>query len=46
VFLAPSVVYLGHVIDSQGLHPTKEKVRVVQEAPRAENVAELKSWDF
>jgi len=44
VFLAPSVVYLGHVIDSQGLHPTKEKVRAVQEAPRPENVAELKSY--
>ena len=46
VFLAPSVVYLGHVIDSQGLHPTQEKVRAVQEASRPENVAELKSWDF
>lgn len=40
VFLAPSVVYLGH---SQGLHPTQE-VRAVQEAPKPNNVAELKSY--
>ena len=26
VFLAPSVVYLGHQIDSEGLHPVAEKV--------------------
>ena len=25
VFLAPSVVYLGHQIDSEGLHPVTEK---------------------
>ena len=37
MFLAPSVVYLGHVIDSQGLHPTPEKVRAIQEAPQPEN---------
>ena len=26
VFLAPSVVYLGHRIDSQGLHPVVDKL--------------------
>ena len=44
VFLAPSVVYLDHVIDSQGLHPTPEKVRAIQEAPQPENVTLLKSY--
>ena len=33
MFLAPSVVYLGHQIDSEGLHPVAEKVVAVQEAP-------------
>ena len=27
LFMAPSVEYLGHVIDSSGLHPTKAKVK-------------------
>ena len=44
VFLAPSVEYLGHRIDAQGLHPTLEKVRAVQEAPQPMNVSELKSY--
>ena len=42
--MAPSVVYLGHRIDEQGLHPTEEKVRAVQEAPEPCNVTELKSY--
>ena len=44
VFLAPSVIYLGHVIDSQGLHPIREKVQAIQEAPPPTNVAKLKSY--
>ena len=44
VFLAPSVVYLGNVMDSQGLHPTPEKVRAIQDAPRPENIAQLKLY--
>ena len=44
VFLAPSVVYLGHQIDSEGLHPVAEKVEAVQEAPAPKNVSELKSY--
>ena len=43
-FLAPSVVYLGHVIDAQGLHPIKEKVHAIQEAPQLTCVAKLKSY--
>ena len=44
MFLAPSVVYLGHQIDSEGLHPVAEKVEVVQEATAPQNVSELKSY--
>ena len=33
MFLIKSVEYLGHVIDQDGLHPSKEKVRAIQEAP-------------
>ena len=32
-FMVPSLTYLGHLIDFEGLHPVKEKVRAVEEAP-------------
>ena len=38
VFLAPSVVYLGHKIDREGLYPVPKKEKAVQEAPRPTNV--------
>ena len=41
VFMAPSVIYLGHRIDQFGLHPTDEKVRAIRDAPRPTNVSEL-----
>ena len=47
MFIAPSVVYLGHKIDkidAQGLHPVPDKVRAVQEAPQPRNFTELKSY--
>jgi len=44
VSMAPSVVYLGHRIDEQGLHPVAEKLQALQEAPRPTNVSELKSY--
>ena len=44
VFLAPSVVYLGHRLDAQGLHPVAEKVKALQEAPSPKSVSELKSY--
>ena len=31
-FLRSQIEYLGHVIDREGLHPTAEKVRAIQEA--------------
>ena len=43
-FLAPSVVYLGHQIDAEGIHPVSEKVKAIQEAPRPTSVSGLKSY--
>ena len=43
-FLRPSIEYLGHVIDEEGLHPTEEKVKAIREAPRPKNIAELRSF--
>ena len=43
-FMAPSVSYLGHMIDEHGLHPLQEKVRAVKDAPSPKNVSELKSY--
>ena len=42
IFLAPSVDYLGYRVDAQGTHPTAEKVKAIQEAPRPTSVSELK----
>ena len=36
--------YLGHVIDTEELHPTAEKVRAIQEARKPQNVSELRSF--
>ena len=43
-FMMSSVEYLGHRIDSKGLHPTEEKLRAVKEAPQPKNVGELKAF--
>lgn len=32
IFAAKSVEYLGHVVDHEGLHPSREKVRAIQDA--------------
>ena len=37
-FLAPFVTYLGHKIDKEGLHPTDDKVKAVQDAPAPKNI--------
>ena len=37
-FMQESVTYLGHRIDQYGLHPLKEKVQAVQEAPAPKNI--------
>ena len=43
-FMRPSVTYLGHKIDSEGLHTLPERVRAVEEAPAPKSVSGLKSY--
>ena len=43
VFMHPSVTYLGHVIDAEGLHPLSDRIRAIEEAPAPKSVTELKS---
>ena len=43
-FAVPSVEYLGHIIDADGLHPSEAKVKAIREAPTPTNVTELKSF--
>ncbi|XP_017575179.2 uncharacterized protein K02A2.6-like [Pygocentrus nattereri] len=43
-FFQPSVEYLGHVIDSQGLHKAPSKVKAIMEAPAPQNVSQLRSY--
>ena len=43
-FLQPSVVYLGHLIDSAGLHPTIDKLAAVRDAPAPKDAVALKSF--
>ena len=44
LFMVPSVSYLGHKIDAEGLHPLPDKLQAVKEAPTQRNVSELKSY--
>ena len=39
-----SEVYLGHVIDKTGLHQDKERIQAITEAPRPQNMTELKAY--
>ena len=43
-FMKQSVEYLGHSIDSQGLHTMPTKVEAIQQAPGPENVQQLRSF--
>ena len=38
------VPYLGHRIDAQGLHPTRDKVEAIQQAPTPQNSTELRAY--
>ena len=42
-FLRPSIEYLGHIVDKEGIRPTEEQVKVIKEAPAATNVTQLRS---
>ena len=43
-FYAKELQYLGHCINSSGIHPTEEKVQAIKEAPRPENVSQLRAF--
>ena len=43
-FFRPSVEYLGHVIDSTGLHKAPSKVKAIVEAPSPKDVSQLRSF--
>ena len=43
-FMQPEVVYLGQVIDKTGLHLDKGRIQAIMEAPRPQNVTELKVY--
>ena len=43
-FLVPSISYLGHKIDSQGLHPLPDKIDAIVNAARPKSLTELKAF--
>ncbi|KAF7642764.1 hypothetical protein LDENG_00251050 [Lucifuga dentata] len=43
-FFKSSLEYLGHIIDSAGLHKSPEKLRAIVEAPAPTNVSQLRSF--
>lgn len=43
-FLLPQIEYLGHLISAEGLKPTTEKVRAIQNAPAPQDSQQLRSF--
>ncbi|XP_054260334.1 uncharacterized protein K02A2.6-like [Macrosteles quadrilineatus] len=43
-FFQTSIQYLGHTIDAQGLHKTKEKISAIMNSKQPENVNELRKF--
>ena len=43
-FMQESCVYLGHRLDAESIHPTKEKLLALQNAPGRKSVSELRSY--
>ena len=42
-FMKPSV-YLGHLVDKEGLHPTTEKIDTIRKMKTPQNLSELRSF--
>ena len=43
-FMQSSVEYLGHKISAEGISPTTEKLRAINDAPPPSNVSQLHSF--
>ena len=43
-FRKSTISYLGHEIDSEGIHPTQDKVNAICKAPTPNSVSELRSF--
>ena len=43
-FNVPQVTYLGYLIDKNGIHPTKEKVQAMVQAPTPTNTTQLRAY--
>ena len=43
-FMLPSVKYLGFKISAEGLQPTAEKIKAVQDAPPPKDISQLKAF--
>ena len=43
-FMKKEIIYLRHLISAQGLQPTKDKVKAIQEAPTPTGTSELKAY--
>ena len=43
-FLVPSISYLGHKIDAEGLHPLSDKIKAITNASVPKTVTELKAF--
>ena len=44
LLMVQEVEYLGHKVNSDGIHPTADKIKAIQDAPLPRNVTELKSF--
>ena len=44
LFVVSSVVFLGHKVDSKGLHPLQDKIKAIEAAPTPSSVTELKAY--
>ncbi|XP_062604323.1 uncharacterized protein K02A2.6-like [Saccostrea cucullata] len=44
IFMADQVIYMGFLVDKQGIHPTDEKIAAIRDAPRPKDVKEVKAY--
>jgi hypothetical protein len=43
-FFKDSVTFCGHIIDRDELHKTPDKIQAITNAPKPENITQLKSF--